>query len=443
MRPRRRTVLAAATGALALGPAVAGAQPPATAPASAPAAAAPSGAPGPAYGAAVGVVYDSLAHRPLAGATVQVVGTDDRLGSRAVTADSAGAFRVDSLAPGRYLVGFQHPLLALLHVDVRPRLVEVGPGGDAVRVDLAVPAVAGMRPVLCGSDQPASDSTGLLAGRVRDAADGAPVAHATVLLTWTERVIGQGGVRAERRRIPVAAGPDGAYVVCGVPDGEELVASAAAPGRASGEVVVQLPPRGFVVRDLALGDSAVAPAAGEATAAPDAGARSRGGPPVAAAVNAPAGASAARGTARLTGTVRDRTGRPVRGARALVRGTAAEATAGADGAFALAGLPAGTRTLEVRAIGFAPQRVAVDLAPGRAAAADVRLESVATLAPVTVFGKPAPRSMFLREFEQRRGRVAFGRFLTPVDIARRQSTAVSRALSTVRGCRSPRGATAT
>ncbi|HEY0779478.1 MAG TPA: carboxypeptidase regulatory-like domain-containing protein, partial [Gemmatirosa sp.] len=334
-----------------------------------------------------GVVYDSLRHRPLPGAAVQLARAGDLLGRRAVVADSAGAFRIDALAPGRYLVGFDDPLLDLLHVDVPPRLVELGPGRDAVRVDLGLPTFAALRPALCGSGQAPNDSTGVLAGRVRDAADGAPVARATVVFTWSELAIGAGRVHRERRRVSVPTGPGGTYVACGVPAGVELAASASAPERASGEVGVEVPPRGFAVRDLSLGDTATV--------------------------------AVARGTARLTGTVRDPAGRPVRAARAFVWGTGATATAGEDGTFALAGLTAGTRTLEVRAIGFAPRRVAVDLAPGQPAATDVRLERVATLAPETVYGIPSTPSLRLREFLDRRRRASFGRFLTAADVEHR------------------------
>ncbi|HEY0776677.1 MAG TPA: carboxypeptidase-like regulatory domain-containing protein [Gemmatirosa sp.] len=365
----------------------------------------PAGVPAAVHGVVYGVVYDSLTREPLAGATVQNVRAGDLTGSRSVAADSMGAFRIDSLAPGRYLVGFSHPLLDLLHVEAAPRLVEVGSGGDVVRVDLGVPALARVRPVLCGSPQAPTDSSGLLAGRVRDAADDAPVAHATVVLTWSELTFGRGGPRVERRRVPVTTGPEGRYVACGVPAGVELVASAAAPGRASGEVALDVPTLGFVVRDFLLGDSASA------------------------VVAAPAGAPLARGTARLTGTVRDTAGRPVPRARVRVWGTAAEAVTGADAAFSLAGLPAGTRTLEVRAIGFAPQRVAVDLAPGRAGTVDVRMgRPVPTLGPVTVFGKRVAASPLVQGFLDRRAHSAIGQFLTAEDFVRLEPVDVVSAL---------------
>lgn len=415
MRRRRYALLAASAPVCVFGPHGARGQQPTARPAAA----------GP-LGAVHGVVFDSLTRRPLAGATVQSVRAGDLLGGRTVTTDSTGAFRIDSLAPGRYLVGFLHPVLDLLQVEAAPRVVEVGPRGDAVRVDLAVPDLARVRPVLCGSAQAPADSTGLLAGRVRDAADDAPpVANATVVLTWSELSLEERGVRTAHRRVAVTTGPGGSYVVCGVPAGVELAATAAAPGRASGQVALEVPPRGFVVRDLTLGDTAAVAAA----IAPERGAsaRRRAGP------SAAAGA-VARGTARLTGTVRDSAGRPVRGGRAFVWGAADTTTVGADGTYTLGGLPAGTRTLEVRAIGFAPRRVAVDLAAGRTGIVDVRMErAVVSLNPVTVYGTPRPPSLLVREFLERRSHGAFGRFVTAEDLARTQPPQVSWALRAVPG----------
>lgn len=407
MRTRRGAVVAASFATLALGPHVAGAQqptiPPTTPPAAAPSSAAPT--PAAALGALHGVVYDSLARAPLAGAIVQTVRVGDLAGGRPVAADSAGAFRIDSLAPGRYLIGFFHPLLDLLRVEAAPRVVDLGPGSDAVRVDLGVPDLARVRPVVCGSPQAPTDSSGLVAGRVRDAADGVPVANARVVLSWSEVVVGDRGVRTEHRRVPVTTGPGGTYVVCGVPAGEDLVATAEAPGRASGEVALDVPPRGFVVRDLTLGDTA------------SAAARPRG--------DDTTSAPLARGTARLTGTVRDPTGRPVRGARAVVWGTAAAATAGEDGSFALGGLPAGTRTLEVRAIGYALHRVPVDLAAGRAGTVDVRLERVASLDTVVVYGTPSGRGVGFAAFLDRLRHNRAGQFVTAEDIERQQPLEVA------------------
>jgi hypothetical protein len=108
-----------------------------------------------------------------------------------------------------------------------------------------------------------------------------------------------------------------------------------------------------------------------------------------------------------------------------VRGAAVEATADQNGAFMLGGLPAGTRTLEVRAIGYALRRVAIDLAAGRAATVDVRLDRVPTLAAVTVLGSP---SSGLAGFLDRRARKLADRSITAEDIERSHASLVSDAL---------------
>lgn len=387
MRTRPDAVLAASLAALLLGRGVIGAQEPAAVPVSAGASS-----------AVYGVVYDSLGRAPLARATVQIVRAPDLGGGRAVTADAAGTFRFDSLPPGSYLVAFAHALLDRLRVEVAPRVVDLGRGAGSVRVDLAVPALERVRAVVCGATQAPSDSSGLLVGRVRDAADDAPVANATVVLTWSELSLGVGGVHTDRRRVIATTRAGGSYVVCGVPIGEEIVATAAAAGRASGEVALEVPPRGFVLRDLSLGDTSAA-------AGPNA--------------------------ARLTGSVRDSAGRPVRGARVSVRGTTAATSAAEDGSFVLGGLRAGTRMLEVRAIGFAPRRIPVDFVPGRSRALDLVLDRVVDLDPVTVFGASPMRSKVLEEFFDRRRNDRFGRFLTTADLHYRSE--VTDALRTMPG----------
>ncbi len=106
-------------------------------------------------------------------------------------------------------------------------------------------------------------------------------------------------------------------------------------------------------------------------------------------------------------------------ARVLVWGTAAEAVGGADEGFSLTGLPAGTCTFEARAIGFAPHRVAIDLAAGRSGTLDVRMgRPVHILGPVTVFGEPGAASPLVQGFLDRRQHSAVGHFLTAEDVVR-------------------------
>ena len=333
-----------------------------------------------------GAVYDSLAGAPLAGATVQLVRADAVTNARSTTADSAGAFRFDSLAPGDYLVAFVHPLLDVLEIEVAPRKVTVT-AGPAAEVSLAVPGWATMRAALCGADSGAAqDSTGLLVGMVRNADTEGPVPGARVVLTWKELVIDRARVRTEQRRIPVPVRADGSYIACNVPADAPVAASAEAPGRATGLVEVALGPRRFLRRDLVVGDSG-----GTGTA--------------------PAG------QAQLAGIVRDSIGRPLPGARVQVWGSAPEAVTGADGRFTLTRLPTGTRTAEVRAVGYAPRRVTVDLVRGRPASLQLTLAKAAPVIDrVTVYGKVEPAAPWEKDFDRRR-RQGFGRFFTTADVA--------------------------
>src|SRR5205085_2567707 len=98
------------------------------------------------------------------------------------------------------------------------------------------------------------------------------------------------------------------------------------------------------------------------------------------------------------------------------------ATVEEDGTFALEGLPSGTRTLEVRAIGFVVRQVPVDLAPGRVAKVDVRMDRTAqTLGAVTVYGTPTQRTPLLNDFLQRRRNRSRASSSIPTRRSRRRS----------------------
>ncbi len=350
-----------------------------------------------------GVVYDSLAGRPLAGAVVQVVRAADlRAGVTTVTADSLGRFAVGGLAPGRYLVGFAHPALDPLAAQVPPRAVDIVDAGTAGTLALAIPGPARLRDALCPA-LVAGDSSGAVAGAVRDAGTGTPAGDAVVTLAWNELVVTSTGLRKEQRRVATSVRPDGTFLVCGVPSDGAVEATATAPRRESGAVEVTAPARGLAVQGFALGPAGPAPAGVPAGSPGDA---------------TPAPAAGAAGTARLTGRVVGPDGAPVRGARLRLRGTAAEAETRGDGTFALAGLPAGTRSLDVRAVGKQPTSVAVDLAAGRAAEVRVALPpAVPVLERVVVKGTATRRSAILEQVLARK-RTGQGRYYMRAEIDR-------------------------
>jgi len=122
-----------------------------------------------------GVVRDSIAREPLAGAMVQLVGADSlaRYG-RTTVSDAQGRFAIADVPVGRYTLGFFHPMLDSL--GVLPGLLQVFVNGNRpVRADLAIPSPARLRAAICGP-RPAADSGAVIVGTVRDARDRTPAA---------------------------------------------------------------------------------------------------------------------------------------------------------------------------------------------------------------------------------------------------------------------------
>src|SRR4029078_8244955 len=79
-----------------------------------------------------GTVTDSVHTRPLAGARLVALAADARLDSRrAASTDPLGRYHIDSLAPGRYLVGLESPLLDSLEITLTPREVAIAEGAAA------------------------------------------------------------------------------------------------------------------------------------------------------------------------------------------------------------------------------------------------------------------------------------------------------------------------
>src|SRR3954462_12503987 len=137
-----------------------------------------------------GTVTDSLSHRPVVGAVVQLA-NDTQGFVRTTNTDSLGGFRIDSVRPGPYIIGFFHPTLDSLGIDLSPKQLTVRQVAEE-RVDLAIPSAHTVVTHLCRAT-PNRDSTALLVGHVRDAERGQP-RSGTVTVRWMELVIGNGGV---------------------------------------------------------------------------------------------------------------------------------------------------------------------------------------------------------------------------------------------------------
>ena len=346
----------------------------------------------------VGTVYDSLFTRgELRAATVTIV----ELNREAIT-DAFGRFRFDSVPAGQYRITFFHAMLDSLELSAPVVRLEVPPAG-MVNARLATPSPGTAYARLCPGG-PRESATGVAFGRVRDVDDGRPVGGAVVNAEWNEWLLG-GGLRLSRRiaRVVARTSAAGAYVLCGIPSDVAIEIRAVDGTQAAGPVPVQSGPRLLARRDFAV--SRTDPAA--RVVVRDSGRVVR-----------PDSTAPSAGTSAVAGIVRSADGRPQPSALVGLLGTANSTRTSDAGRFRLTGVPAGTRALEVRALGFTPATVIVDVASGATLDTAITLDKrPQTLAAVSVVGQAEPSDRTGFAARKRKG---FGSFLTAQDIQRWQ-----------------------
>ncbi len=350
-----------------------------------------------------GVVFDSLARKPLVAAVVELVNVDSLSApARHITSDTLGAFRFDGVRPGRYLIGFMHPLLDSVGVEQTPRAVTVNGLTVDVRVDLALPSPRSLRAVLCGAAA-VVDSQSLIIGIVRDAGTRAAVSSATVAVEWANLTLAVGGLRRSTERRTFATQETGWFALCGAPATGTVVLTAAHDADTTEALELEMPASGFLRRDLYYG--VARPGAADATAR------------VADSLTIPTGPRRT-GDGRLSGTVVAADGeRPLAGARVSIR-NGPTTVVDAGGAFTLTGIPTGTRMLDVRAVSYAPVELPVDVVDGGSPLRILMASLKSVLDTVKVRSTLSVNSNY-DEFLKRRKHSGAGRFITAEDIARR------------------------
>jgi Carboxypeptidase regulatory-like domain/TonB-dependent Receptor Plug Domain len=298
-----------------------------------------------------GSIFDSTITRPLEGATVQLASRSDLLKGPSFTTmtDASGFFRFDSVPSGEYVITFFHQRLDALGLVGPVRPVTVPLGGGRVEIELGIPGARRLYAMHCGL-RPVNDSSGMILGSVESAADGSPAADVSVTAQWFELSMGSKGLVQSRPAVRAKTSAQGRFALCRMPWDTRVTVWATAGKATTGSVDVDIPAFGIKTADLLVdladtvrGDTA----------------RTR------------------HGTARVAGVVRGPNGQPLAGARVGLQGTFSETTADEHGAYQLAALPAGTQTIEARAIGYVPIRSTINLYPNRAVTKDLAFDAAA------------------------------------------------------------------
>lgn len=358
----------------------------------------------PAGGTVFGIAVDSVRGGLLRGAIVSVRGT-----TRSAFTDSLGRFTIDSVTPGQIRLELVHPFLDTLGIAVVTAPVTLAQGQN-LRTVVSIPSQRTIVATKC-SRQDITAGPGAVIGGVFNAETDQPVAGARVMLVWVDYVLGEKiASKVPRQRITTTA-PDGSFRICGLP--EELAANLnVQSGRAeTPEVGLNLSPYLAVATVFLPAPDVSATNSTDSSAAPRL--------PV-------------KGPITLTGRILNSVGAPLPNARVSVDETDAVAVSGEDGRFTLTDLPAGTRILTVRALGFEPVETAVPLRSRGTGDLTVRMTRFA-------FSLDTVRVTALREiamqrigFDERK-KAGSGKFFDPEEIKRRNPLRLNNLLEMLPG----------
>ena len=313
-----------------------------------------------------GVVFDSLRGVPLPGAFVTIAGV-----TRSTSSDSAGRFRFDSLAAGTYTFAIQHDVLDSIGVGSITTRAAVR-GDDEVMI--AVPSFASLWRRWCQGSAP--KDTGLVHGTVRDAS-GRPLPLTVVEVSWTD--YSSNGKSLDRRGKlgRVVADTNGNFVLCGIPANTAFMLRAAHDSATSGALDLVINDLPIIRRDLRL-------------------------------------AGASQGVGTIAGRV-THAGQPFAGARVSVADRPEQRT-DRDGRFLFREMPAGTRQVEIFAVGMTPGAIAVDVIANDTALVTFDLRKVVALPGVKV-EEASVRKRIFADIDERK-REGLGYFRDSTEIGR-------------------------
>lgn len=344
-----------------------------------------------------GVVIDSLrTQAPLPNATVVLVEAN-----RFTTTDVRGRFRFDSVPDGRWSLALLHPALDSLDLQLPPVITEVR--GKRTSVTVSTPSIASVYSALCRTARDAD--AGVIIGRVRSVERNAPVERAVVKTEWSEFVVGPSGSSNRPIADSARTNADGMFVLCDVPLQTELELYVDRDTQRAGPARVVVDAQIIARTDLALSLS-------------DSAARSE----------------QARGRSRITGRLVGEADQALADALVIVAGRADTVRSDAEGRFVIDGLPAGTRTLDVRAIGATPTSVLVDVPLAATRDTVIRVgKATQLLAKYTVRSNAPDRSVMAMSGFATRKLQGLGAFATAEQLQKFNYPSLAAILQTMRG----------
>jgi hypothetical protein len=196
-----------------------------------------------------GLVYDSTTGTPLQGVQVWTGG-----GRFKTTTSAGGHYELAIEGPLSDTIVFEHPRLRLYRVATRVQSISL-PSGARGEANVLVPSFGTLRRVLCGQNETATESQGIAAGYVRDAA-GKAVPNAHVWATWQILWVEQNGRLVstnQQRTVETDTGSDGSYLMCGFSRGAQITARVGIAGRSTVQEKLMLPANMVLEHDFRLG----------------------------------------------------------------------------------------------------------------------------------------------------------------------------------------------
>lgn len=352
-----------------------------------------------------GTVYDSLAGSPVIGAIVQfaLVRDSATIRSFSATSNASGRFEIGGLPQGQYLATFAHRSLDSLGLEAPMIALTVSAGGR--EVDLATPSARTIMTAVC--DTPGLAERGLLIGHVRRSDGGTALPDATVRVEWRE-LADSGPPRLMDRAVDARTDQQGWFGLCGVAADLPVLVQVHYGADSSGVVATRMSSQGLAHLTFFVGEWGESAAGGAA--------RDEKRP----------------GRWQRHGRVVDQTGAPVANASVSAWGTNEDVVSDAVGRFTLRKLPGGTRTIEARAVGYAPSQQVMHVLPGEAPTIEVRLERLAVELPAVDVRARWDEERVV-EFDRRRRLGLTATFLSPEDLAARPEATPDQLLHTVPG----------